>query len=165
MIGGVFGILFSIYLFIFTPYSFSFLVIILLFILVSIASLSAGIFLWKKTKFGKILSIIIQLIQLPKIFSPTLTFFFSFGLDLYPYYWIKDSFTKIGIDFRVLGSLQIFLNNEQMPTGIGISLISIIFILILSYFYPPEIPAGPEGTTSLPVPEEHFGVDKKTEDN
>lgn len=165
IIGGFFGILFSIYLFVFTPYSFSFLVIVLLFIVVSITSLLAGIFLWKKTKTGKILSIIIQSIQLPKIISPTFTFLFSFGFDTYPYYWIKDGFTKLGIEFRILSSLQLFLNSEQMPTGIGISIVSVIFLVILFNFDPTEIPDLTGDKDPPPSPAEYFDTGEKGKDN
>ncbi|MGH9930446.1 MAG: hypothetical protein ACREA9_14640 [Pyrinomonadaceae bacterium] len=47
-------------------------------------SLVAGVLLWREHSAGRMASIIVQMIQLPKLVSPILIFMFSFGFDFYP---------------------------------------------------------------------------------
>ncbi len=86
----------------------------------------------------------IQVIQLPKIISPTIIFMFSFGFDL----WVHASPPLFGIQFSVFGNNQVFLNVQNAPVDFGISITAIIALLILKKYKP----AGRTSLEPLPPP-------------
>jgi len=94
-------------------------------------SLIAGITLWKEHYFGKTLSIIVQLIQLPKILSPNVIFFFSFGFDFYLIWTFIENFSHLGFNARFLEEHRLMVNVADAPFGIGISIMSCIFLILL----------------------------------
>jgi hypothetical protein len=100
-------------------------------IIVFSLSLIAGITLWKEHRLGKPLSIIIQLIQLPKILSPVVAFSFSFGFDFYVIWTFIGDFSHLGFNARFLEEHILMINDANAPFGIGISIISCVFLGLL----------------------------------
>lgn len=94
-------------------------------------SLIAGIILWKEHHLGKTLSIIVQLIQLPKIHSPIVIFLFSFGFDFYIIWTFIENFSHLGFNARFLEEHRLMVNVADAPFGIGISIMSCIFLVLL----------------------------------
>src|SRR5258706_9738849 len=80
-------------------------------VLIDFLAVVAGIALWRETSFGRKASIVIQLIQLPKIASPAIVFLFSFGFDV----WVHASSSGVvGIQTSVSFN-QLFLNVPNAP--------------------------------------------------
>jgi hypothetical protein len=96
-----------------------------------VLSLAAGVALWRGSPFGRRASIVVQLIQLPKLVSPQLIFMFSFGLDLWVHYLRSAEFANLGFEFRLLAFNQLFINAQGAPVGLGISVIAPLFLLVL----------------------------------
>ena len=113
-------------------------------ILVDVFGVVAGVTLWRGTSFGRRASMAIQVIQLPKIISPTIVFMFTFGFDL----WVHASPPVFGIQFTVFGNNQVFLNVPNAPVDFGISITAIIALVILKKYKP----AGRTSLEPLPPP-------------
>ena len=95
-------------------------------------SLIAGVLLWRNHRAGRMASIIVQVIQLPKIVSPLLTFLFSFGLDCYPYLQVnKGRVLHAGVGFKLGAFYNLYLNNPGIPFSVGISIPAIVFLIVL----------------------------------
>lgn len=95
-------------------------------------SLVAGIALALGRKFGRVASIIIQAIQLPKYTSQFLIFMFSFGFDAYPYAILTNQANVVfGIDFKFLAYNQLFTNVAEAPAGFGFSIPACAFLVML----------------------------------
>jgi hypothetical protein len=100
-------------------------------------SLIAGIALWRATAVGRVASIVVQAIQLPKYISQLLIFMFSFGFDAYIYGMLTNNAQPIfGFEFKFLAFNQLFVNVADAPAGIGISIPACIFIVMLLKFKP-----------------------------
>lgn len=102
-------------------------------------SLLSGISLWRGRSFGRKASIIIQLIQLPKIISPALIFMFSFGFDFWIHYLLHGNFSTLGFEFRFLAFQQFFSGVEDAPLGFGLSIPAFIFLIILFNYKPGSV--------------------------
>lgn len=95
-----------------------------------ILALVAGILLWRDTRLGHNLSIIVQLVQLPKIASSAIAFMINFTFDL----------SVLAIDLPAPASYtltvqsqagskhMLFIGNPTIPFGIGFSIVSCIFL-------------------------------------
>lgn len=94
-------------------------------------SLVAGVLLWRDHRAGRMASIIVQAIQLPKLVSPLLIFLFSFGLDFYPYIQVEAGVSKVGVDFKLAAFYNLFLNRPGTPVAVGISIPAIVFLAVL----------------------------------
>jgi hypothetical protein len=112
MVGGTVGILFMLYVGLTTSFAWSALFVLPVVLLIFSFSFIAGLYLWRGTEFGRKSSIVVQLIQLPKLMSPFLVFSFSFGFDLFPHLSIMSGFSNVGIQFRVLADGQLFINSS-----------------------------------------------------
>lgn len=142
IVGGVFGIILMVwellaspvegYAFLLAPVSYG----------IFILSLVAGVLLWREHRLGRIGSIIVQTIQLPKILSPFLIFNFSFGFDFYAYVQSEAGFSKVGVDVKLLAFQQLYLNIQEAPFGAGISIPAIVFLIMLLLHKPAASPAG-----------------------
>jgi hypothetical protein len=131
IIGGIFGILFVAWQIAVSPINIFTIIIGLVILGIYVLSLIAGVALWQGRPFGRTASIIVQAIQLPKIISPTIIFTFSFGLDLWIHFLLSETMTNVGFQFRFLAYNEFFLNMQGAPLGLGISIISCIFLVIL----------------------------------
>jgi hypothetical protein len=127
-------------------------VIILLPIAIGIflMSLVAGALLWRDHRAGRIASIIVQAIQLPKLASPLLIFMFSFGLDFYPYIAVTRGVFDAEVDFKVLAFYNLYLNQPRFPFAFGISIPAIAFLIMLLR-YKPERASGKMMPPPLPT--------------
>ena len=132
IVGGICGIAFVIWQSLAAPlnrYSFPFAVII--FVVYSF-SLTAGIALALGRKFGRVASIILQAIQLPKYTSQLLIFMFSFGFDAYVYGMLTtNAQVAFGLEFKFLAFNQLFVNVADAPVMFGISIPACVFLIML----------------------------------
>lgn len=99
---------------------------------VFVMSVVAGVLLWRNHRAGRMASIIVQAIQLPKLVSPILIFLFSFGLDFYPYIRVeRGTVSKVGLDFKLAPFYNLYLNRPGTPVAVGISIPAIVFLMVL----------------------------------
>jgi hypothetical protein len=131
IIGGISGILFVLSAAVINGFSVSYLIVAPIMLVIDGLSLAAGIYLWKRTNFGRIASIAIQFIQLPKIASAFFVFAFSFGFDIYIGFLDYKGFFTTTVQFKFLADNQLYINMDLGQSGGGISIISIIFLAIL----------------------------------
>jgi hypothetical protein len=132
IVGGIWGIAFVVWQSWVVPldrYTFPFAVII--FVVYSL-SLAAGIALALGRKFGRVGSIAVQAIQLPKYGSQLLVFMFSFGFDAYVYgMFTNNAQAAFGIEFKFLAFNQLFVNVTDAPVMFGISIPACGFLVML----------------------------------
>lgn len=132
IVGGLCGIAFVIWQSLAAPldrYTFAFAIIIFV---VYALSFAAGIALALGHKFGRVASIVVQAIQLPKYGSQVLIFMFSFGFDAYVYGMLNNSAqVAFGLDFKFLAFNQLFINVADAPVMFGISIPACVFLLML----------------------------------
>ncbi len=107
-------------------------VVMLAGILVAVYILSAvaGILLWRGSSVGRILSIVIQLVQLPKLASTKLAFMMSFGFDFS--FMIVSSHGPsgygLGFNAKIGADHMLFIGNPNISFSVGISLVSCVFL-------------------------------------
>jgi len=94
-------------------------------------SLIAGLALLRNRPLGRPASIIVQTIALPKIISSQVIFMFSFGFDLWIYFWQTAGVSNAGFQLKFLAFNQLFFNIPDAPVGFGISITSCIFLAVL----------------------------------
>ena len=94
-------------------------------------SLVAGVLLWREHSAGRRASIIVQMIQLPKLVSPILIFMFSFGFDFYPYIVVGGGVSKLEADLKLLAFYNLYLNRPGLPVAFGISIPAAAFLILL----------------------------------
>jgi hypothetical protein len=131
IIGGLSGVAFTSWLLLTISLDGLALLLAFFVLLVYLFSLVAGILLWREHRAGRTASIIVQIIQLPKIVSPQLIFIFCFGFDLYPHITIDTNFSAVGIELKFLAFFQLFFNSERAPISLGVSLPALFFLLIM----------------------------------
>jgi hypothetical protein len=102
-------------------------------VILSIYALSSisGISLWREQPYSYILSILTQLIQLPKIILPSIIFFFSFGIDIYIYYATSYQLSNLGLDFKLGAAHQLSFGEANGTVALGLSIPALSFLLIL----------------------------------
>jgi len=107
-------------------------------------ALMAGIMLWRNTRLGRILSLVVQLIQLPKIASTSITFLIGFGFDFAPTIFATSGPSGYGIGFNFIFGAEhrLLINNPSVPFGLGFSLVSCVSIYILLHMQTPEAVAN-----------------------
>jgi hypothetical protein len=100
--------------------------------LIYLLSLVAGITLALGRKFGRVASIIVQAIQLPKYSSQLLVFMFSFGFDGYICGMLTNNAqAAFGVEFKFLAFNQLFVNVADAPVVFGISIAASAFLVML----------------------------------
>ena len=110
---------------------------------VYVFSFIAGIALWLERPFGRVASIVVQAIQLPKYISQLIIFMFSFGLDVYVYGMLTPNAQPVfGFELKFLAFNQLFVNVPDAPVGFGISISSCVFIGMLLKFKPKRLSQG-----------------------
>lgn len=172
MVGGILGILVTIYLGLFSsnsilnpamPINFKiFNAIIFTFILVLyILSCVGGFFLWKEKKSGIVYSIIIQVFQIPHIMVPGFIYIFQSGLRVGTLLTVSSNVVKTTILFNLGSTFSIYLGSKIEFIAIGINFFSIIVIGYLLRFRVLH--------KSTPIIEEHIVAndlnETKTEEN
>jgi len=129
IVGGIFGIAFVVLQLVARQTGLLFASIALA---VYILSLVAGVALLRNRPFGRIGSIIVQCIQLPKYVSPLFVFMFSFGFDAYLYFALTNTANAItGFEFKFLAFNQLFVNVADAPVIFGVSIPASIFLAML----------------------------------
>jgi hypothetical protein len=105
---------------------------------VYILSLVSGLALLRGHRFGRIGSIVVQSIQLPKYASQLLVFMFSFGFDAYLYFALNSTANVImGFEFKFLAFNQLFVNMADAPVVFGVSIPASIFLAMLLKYKQP----------------------------
>jgi hypothetical protein len=129
-------------------------IFLLVFVAVNLLSLYAGVALWLGRSSGRIASIIVQALQLPKIVSPVVIYMISFGFDLYVYFVTGGGSTNAGFEIKLLTFSRFAVNVEDAPLGLGISLVSCIFLAMLLRYKPAvSLPEPEHPAVSLPESE------------
>jgi hypothetical protein len=105
-------------------------------IAVFLLSLFAGVMLWRDTRTGRVASVVVQLVQLPKILSAELSFMVSFGLDagvMFVSGPIGKGVVFKGVVFHSwVGSHHVLMTGAPGgPTAFGFSLVSCVALYIL----------------------------------
>jgi len=116
-------------------------------------SLVAGALLWRGHRAGRMASIIVQAIQLPKLASPLLIYMFSFGFDFYPYIVLLEGGPKLEVDFKLLAFYNLYLYRPGFPLAFGISIPAAVFLIMLLRYKPASpaekmMPPPPPPTSS-----------------
>ena len=131
IVGGVDGIGLMIWALMVTPDNALALILAPIPISIYILSLVAGVALWRDNSFGRKASIVVQAIQLPKIASPLIIFMFSFGFDFWVHILFTGGFSKLGFEIRFLADNEFFINVQDAPFGLGVSITACIFLRML----------------------------------
>jgi hypothetical protein len=147
IIGGISGFLMITWFLVITPFQPIALILAPIVFLIYALSVFAGIALFRDRKYGRTTSIAVQFIQLPKIFSPALIFMFSFGFDVWAHYLlIPGGYTTAGLEIKLGAFNQFYIGVPNAPTGLGISIVSCVFLgLLLKYKHgaPTEVSEPP----------------------
>lgn len=106
--------------------------LIALFVLAANAlSFVAGVALWSGSRAGRVLSVIVQVIQLPKVVSVPVVFMFSFGLDVWVSIAQAAGQVAWGFHLIFLSSSQVYFNVPVTYGLGGVSITSIVFLAVL----------------------------------
>jgi hypothetical protein len=152
IIGGVSGPLLVIWALAVSPLNLITLVISIFPLCIFMLSVVAGVGLWRGTPFGRNASILIQAIQIPKIISPLMIFVVSVGVDLWIHIVVSELFSNVGFEFKVLAFYQIFFAVPQAPYGLGISVTSCIFLVVLIKYRPGQVVTSDDPLSPPPLP-------------
>jgi len=140
IVGGLSGIAFVVWEIVAVPTDRHPVVIVAIALAVYVFSFIAGIALWLERPFGRVASIVVQAIQLPKYFSQLIIFMFSFGLDAYVYGMLSPNAQPVfGFELKFLAFNQLFVNVPDAPAGFGISISSCVFLGMLLKFKPKRL--------------------------
>lgn len=148
IIGGLSGIAFVAWEIVAAPTDHNSLVIGAIALAVYVFSFIAGVALWLERPFGRVASIVVQAIQLPKYISQLIIFMFSFGLDVYVYGMLTTNAQPVfGFELKFPAFNQLFVNVPDAPVGFGISISSCVFLGMLLRFKPKRLSqdAGNDG--------------------
>ena len=162
MVGGIFGIAFLAWELANTQVGGATLLVAAVVLIIYVLSLVAGVLLWRDHKWGRLTSIIVQAIQLPKILSPILIFNICFGLDLYPYLMLGiHGLFGVGFELKLLAFYQLHVGVPVPGIGLGVSIPACIFLTALiknrkegephKRFYVPP-PTDPRYWSAPPAP-------------
>jgi hypothetical protein len=72
-----------------------------------------------------------QLIQLVKVYSSSVTFAFSFGFDAYLSWMQVEGFSTMGLNVKLFAFHELFFSFPNGPSGVGVSLPACLFLIIL----------------------------------
>lgn len=147
MVGGASGFVFVLWWFFATPVDILSAAVGLIVLLIDAFSVIAGVALWKGSSFGRIASIVIQAIQVPKIVSHSIIFIFSFGFDIYFFFTEALGAVRMGLEIKIGSFNQLVFNAVGAPTGFGLSISAMVFLALL-FDYKPHARAE----TALPLP-------------
>jgi hypothetical protein len=131
MTGGVFGLATIISRLIFQQLDPTSLNLVWLLIAIYMLALFAGIMLWRNTRVGRLMSIVSQIIQLPKLLSPEFAFMVSYGFDLSWMSLARADRTEWSFDFRAPSYYLLINNTGLWQKGIGVSFVSLLALRLL----------------------------------
>jgi hypothetical protein len=131
VVGGLWGVGIALWQMMTVPLNAQLAALIMAIVGIYVLSVVAGVGLWLDHSFGRLLSIIVQAIQLPKLLSPPLIFFFSAGLDLYFCWTMFARPSHLMVDIKVGAYHQIFFNAPGTPFGLGMSIPACVFLVKL----------------------------------
>jgi hypothetical protein len=132
IVGGLCGIAFIIWQSVTAPLERHNIPFAIIIVVIYLLSLVAGICLALGRKFGRVASIIVQAIQLPKYTSQLLIFMFSLGFDAYVYAMLTtNAQVAFGLEFKFLAFNQLFVNVADAPVMFGISIPACVFLVML----------------------------------
>lgn len=132
IVGGLCGIVFVILQSVTAPLDRHNILFATIIVVIYLLSLVGGIGLLLGRKFGRVASIIVQAIQLPKYTSQLLIFMFSFGFDAYFYGMLTtNAQVAFGLEFKFLAFNQLFVNVADAPVMFGISIPACVFLVML----------------------------------
>ena len=69
--------------------------------------------------------------QLPKIYSPALVFLFGVGFGLRVVVLSLPNELQTAVRFQFGAYFEFFLNRSDAPTGFGVSLVSVVLLVVL----------------------------------
>jgi hypothetical protein len=148
IIGGLSGFLMTAWFLVLTPFDPMVLILAPIVFLIYGLSVFAGIALWRGRKYGRTASIVVQCLQIPKIFSPALIFIFSFGFDVWVHFLVHPDFTTAGIEVKFGAFNQLFISVPGAPFGLGVSFVGCFFLALLTHYKP----GAPTETIEPPPP-------------
>lgn len=131
MAGGALGFGFIAWMLLANPVDARTALVALFVLAVNALSFVAGVALWSGSRAGRVLSIIVQVIQLPKVVSASVIFMFSFGLDVWVSVAEAAGQMTWGIHFNLLGSSNLYFNAPVTYGLAGVSLTAIAFLAVL----------------------------------
>jgi hypothetical protein len=139
MIGGILGLCLTVYFTFFSSNSimnpampvnyklFCLLIFLFIFVLYTL-SFIAGFFLWKKKQKGIILSIIVQIFQIPYIVAPGFIYFFISGLQLGATVAISSNVFKVTGLFYLGSSFNVNFGSSIKYIILGVNCIPVAVI-------------------------------------
>jgi hypothetical protein len=132
IVGGISGTAFLLWELANTSVNIATMFIAAVILLIYVFSLIAGLLLWRDHRWGRLSSIIVQAIQLPKIASPAVIFNICIGLDLYPYLMVSNyGFFGIGFELKLLAFYQLHIGVPFPGIALGVSIPACIFLTAL----------------------------------
>ena len=147
IIGGIFGVALIAWVLVASRFHPHVIILAPVYIAIDVMSFVAGVKLWRGRPGGRTASIIIQIIQLPKIVSPALVFMFSFGLDAFVHLLVGADFVHYGLEFRFLAVNQLGFYVPSAPVDFGVSITAWVFLVMLLKYKPGKAPE-----TAIPTP-------------
>lgn len=130
MIGGIVGVATFFFLGIKVFSNILIASILSFFIALYILSFLAGLWLWKFSRRGIILSVIMQLLQIPIISFSSLYYKFFSGLNVSLGFFQS----KLSFYFNLGSSWELNIPNTDEPSGFGLNIVAIIFLICLLKF-------------------------------
>lgn len=132
IVGGLCGVIFIIWQSVTTPLAPHNIPVAIIILAIYVLSFAGGIGLLLGRNFGRVASIVVQVIQLPKYSSQVLIFMFSFGFDVYVYGMLTNTAQTIfGVEFKLLAFYQLFATVIDAPVLVGISIPATVFLTML----------------------------------
>ena len=122
-------------------------------------SLVAGVFLWRGTRAGRVLSVAVMVIQLPKVLSPDFAFMMSFGFDVSALATFRAGSSWFGVDIQPGAVCRFLVNGREMPVGFGVSLMSCFWLCFLIGFYRSPVKGRPAEPPESDGPSDNTAVD------
>jgi hypothetical protein len=154
IIGGIFGVAFTAWAALANRFQPGALILGQVYIGIDVLSLIAGLELWRGRPSGRTASIIVQIIQLPKIVSPAVVFLFSFGLDVWVRIVFGADWVHFGFDSRFLAFNLLGFYVPSAAMDFGVSITAWVFLVILLRYKPA---AATETVTPSPAAIESSG--------
>jgi hypothetical protein len=114
-----------------------------------LAACILGVFLIRHSPFARWASVVLQLVLVPKVFTPTVTFGITLGPDAVVLVFGRPTGAWGARFFATpFPNAAIFFNDPAQPLGFGISMVSVVAIVVL--LWPVRRPVVGEQPVSTP---------------